>query len=225
MPPRFSVVIPVLGEAETIAGAVRHLRETALGHDVEVVVADGDPDGSTLEAVDDPEVVCVLARKGRARQMNAGARAASGEVLAFLHADTVLPRGAFEVMERVLEGNGAGAFDLAIDSPRPALRLIAWMANRRSRATRMPYGDQCLFLRRRLFEDMDGFADIPLMEDVEFCRRLKRRGTRMELAPQRVLTSPRRWEKQGVAYGTLRNWTLVSLYFMGVPPQKLVRWY
>ena len=119
----------------------------------------------------------------------------------------------------------AGAFDLGIDSPAPAYRLIEVMVYWRTRITKIPYGDQSIFIRRDAFSQLGGFSQMPLMEDVELMRRVKRSRGRIGVIGKQVLTSARRWEKEGVVFCTLRNWLLVSLFFLGVPPQKLVRYY
>jgi hypothetical protein len=159
--------------------------------------------------------------------MNTGAAAAKGDYLLFLHCDTRLPQGAFRRIEETLsEGNHvAGAFDLRYGSERLSMRIIARAACMRSRLTRIPYGDQAQFFRRDYFEKIGGFADIPLMEDVEIMRRIKERGDCISILPEAVVTSARRQEKEGVVYCTLRNWTIVTLYFLGMPPERLVHFY
>ena len=237
--PRLSVVIPALGEAATVCRAVSSVALAAACADMvaEVVVADAEPGdgGSPLSALDrlDPAARSRLAGvrglrapQGRARQMNAGAAAARGEILLFLHADTRLPETALATAARLLDnGARAGAFGLEIDSPRASIRFIARMATLRARFLGLPFGDQGLFLRRDLFENLGGFADLPLMEDVEFVRRLARNGARPVVARENVVTSARRFERLGPLACTLRNWTLLSLYLLGAPPARLARFY
>jgi hypothetical protein len=119
----------------------------------------------------------------------------------------------------------AGAFDLGIDSHRLAFRVIEKIACWRSRLTRIPYGDQAIFIRRDYFRSMGGFQDIPIMEDVDLMRRIKKKGGKIHILRDRVKTSARRWEKEGILYGTLRNWLLVSLFCAGVKPERLARFY
>ena len=114
---------------------------------------------------------------------------------------------------------------MGIQSGRRVFRLIETGASLRSRITRVPYGDQAIFIRKDYFESIGGFSEIPLMEDVELMRRIKKGGGRIFIIPQKVMTSPRRWEKEGIVYCTLRNWTLITLYFLGVPPEKLTAFY
>jgi len=172
-------------------------------------------------------VTKLLSPKGRGRQQNRGAGAAHGGVLLFVHADTILPCRAFERIGEVMADTSCagGAFDLAIDSPRPAFRVIERVASLRSRATKIPYGDQAIFLRASRFRMLGGFREIPLMEDVELMQRVKRRGWKIAIIPEPVLTSARRWEKEGLLYGTLRNWCLVTLFYCGVSPERLARFY
>jgi len=223
----YSIIIPVLNEAAGIGGAVARIRALRGGSAAEIVVVDGDPDGSTLRALPDPGVRRLLSAKGRGRQLNRGAREALGEVLIFLHADTALPSDALERIGELL-GDPAlagGAFDLAIDSPRPVFRLIEKVACLRSRLTRIPYGDQAIFLRRDRFRALGGFRELPIMEDVDIMRRLKRAGGRIGILAGCAVTSARRWEAEGPLYTTLRNWSLVTLFLLGVDAARLARWY
>ncbi len=223
MPLSFSVIVPVLGEEALVNRLVDHVRTVGYGRNVEIVIADGHPERTTLAALSRPNVKAVPAPRGRARQMNAGARQATGEVLLFLHADCALPAGAFEAMERTLaQGRHAGAFDLAIRSDSVSLRLVAAVATLRSRLTRTPYGDQGIFVTRKAFDAVGGFADLPILEDVDFIRRLRRAGARPGFAKGRVTTLPRRWEADGVWRRTLANWAIIALYLLGAPPGKLV---
>ena len=136
--------------------------------------------------------------------MNKGASAAKGDILLFLHIDTELPEGAFAGISSVIDDGeyAGGAFDLGIESGRWIFRLIEKLVFVRTRATRIPYGDQAIFIRRECFETLKGFKDIPIMEDVEFMRRLKKSGYKISIIPQKVKTSSRRWEREGVLYCT-----------------------
>lgn len=163
---------------------------------------------------------------GRARQMNAGAASAKEDVLLFLHADTVLPEHAREAIERALHDPACpgGRFDLRFDRGGPWARLIAALINLRSRWTGIATGDQAIFVRRAVFERLGGFAEIPLMEDVEFSRRLKRAGPVAAL-PDKATTSFRRWERCGPVRTIMLMWTLRFLYWVGVSPHKLSTFY
>jgi len=223
----FSIIIPVLDEAATINEAIRHVTATAGDHAVEVLVVDGDPAGCTVRTIEGQTVKKLVAEKGRGCQMNRGASRAAGEVLLFLHADTMLPAGAFDCISSVLEDDAVvgGAFDLGIDAGGFAYRLIDRVASLRSRLTRLPYGDQALFIRRPYFIRLGGFTNIPIMEDVDLMQRIKREKGKIHIIRKRVSTSPRRWEKEGIVRGTLRNWFLITLYLFGMKPEKLTRYY
>jgi rSAM/selenodomain-associated transferase 2 len=158
--------------------------------------------------------------------MNYGARQAQGDILLFLHADTLLPMGGLEAVRRVMQAAPVvwGAFRLAFTPSTPALRVIAWGTNLRTRFAQLPYGDQALFVRRDLFEALGGYAEVPFMEDVQLVQALRQRAPLALLSPP-VHTSGRRWLHDGVVYTTLRNNVLMGLYFCGVSPATLQRWY
>ncbi|WP_147822144.1 TIGR04283 family arsenosugar biosynthesis glycosyltransferase [Salidesulfovibrio onnuriiensis] len=220
--PLISVIVPVWNEQRGINSLVRHVRELARGLDVEILVADGHPDATTLAALDEPAVIRVRAPQGRAVQMNAGAAGATGDILLFLHADTRLPGDAFrKVAGAVALGFRAGAFDLAIDSGHPWLWLVARVASLRSRLERLPYGDQAHFFDAGYFRELGGYAEIPIMEDVELFRRVRRAGERIRILPDRAVTSARRWEKEGMLQRTLANWWLRLRYALGADPEDL----
>jgi len=215
-----SVVVPVLNEAATIEGrlnALQGLRQQG----VELIVADGgSTDGSAERAA--PLVDRVLiAPRGRAAQMNAGAGASRGDVLLFLHADTALPPTAVDDLLAALDGGALwGRFDVRIDGRQPLLRLVERMINLRSRLTGIATGDQAVFVRRTTFERVGGYADQPLMEDIALCTALK------QIAPPAclratVLTSARRWETHGVTRTIFLMWRLRAAYFFGADPARL----
>jgi rSAM/selenodomain-associated transferase 2 len=220
-----SIIVPALNEAANLERLLPAL--LGMSPALEVVVADGGSLDATLEVVRRlPRVKLIAAPRGRARQMNAGARVATGETLLFLHADTALPAGAPEAVAAALRAPEVvgGRFDVRFDSPRPIFGLIAAMMNLRSRASGIATGDQAIFVRRCTFESLGGYPDIPLMEDVEFSRRLKRQG-RLAYLDLRVTTSARKWRQEGVAHTILLMWALRFLYFVGVRPARLHRWY
>ena len=225
--PGISVIIPVLNEAGTINELIAHLRSFAPVDAVEIVVVDGDPAGSTVKAISHPLVVTALADRGRASQMNRGASIASGAVLLFLHADTFLPQDAFTHVRSALQDGKfvGGCFDLGIRSDRRAFRVTERYVALRTRITRIPFGDQAIFIRRDYFERIGGFADIPIMEDVDLMRRIRGRGDVICIIPEKVSTSARRWEREGVLFTTFRNWMLQALYCCGVSPERLARYY
>lgn len=224
---RLSIIIPVFNESRFINDTIAHLDMLAQGNHMECIVVDGSPNSDTIKVVKNKSIIRTTSTKGRGLQMNRGAFIARGDALLFLHADTLLPPGALEHIEAVMrnERYAGGAFDLSIDSNKPLMRLVEKVASLRSRITGIPYGDQALFVRRAVFHSMGGFRDIPVMEDVDFMRRLKARKERIHITRMKVLTSPRRWEKEGIVYGTFRNWALMTLYLFGMKPEKLARFY
>jgi rSAM/selenodomain-associated transferase 2 len=223
--PRLSIVIPALNESANLARLLPDLatREAA----AEVIVVDGGSEDDSREAVARvPEARWLATPRGRARQMNAGARASRGDVVLFLHADTMLPERAGDAIRAALADPGVvgGRFDVRLDSRRPLLAVVAWMMNQRSRLTGLATGDQGIFVRRSVLDALGGYADIPLMEDIELSRRLKRCG-RVAALRLRVTTSARKWEREGVVRTIVLMWTLRLLYALGVAPARLHRWY
>jgi rSAM/selenodomain-associated transferase 2 len=225
--PGISVIIPVYQEGEGLNRTLQHLRLLPGGVRCEIIVVDGHPEESTLSVIDDRTVIRLHAKKGRGCQMNAAAQAASGEMILFLHADTLLPPGALSRIMSVMEGDAVvgGAFSLRIDSDHFFFRIIEWVTNLRARLTRVPYGDQGIFLLRDYFHEIGGFCEIPILEDVDLMRRIRKRGDRIVLLPEAVVTSSRRWDKEGLLYGTLRNRLIMMLYHLGIKPERLARFY
>jgi rSAM/selenodomain-associated transferase 2 len=223
----FSIILPVLNESSIINQTIEHIYRLGHGFDLEVIVVDGDTEGGSVYRIKDERVIKVISPKGRGRQMNKGASVATGDILLFLHTDTELPENAFRTISAVIDRKQyvGGAFDLGIKSGRLIFRLIEKMVYIRTRLTGIPYGDQAIFIKKDFFAGMNGYQEIPIMEDVELIRRLKKSGYKIWIIPQRVSTSPRRYEKEGVIYCTLRNWMLMSLYLLGVEPEKLVKFY
>lgn len=221
-PGLLSIIIPTWNEASTIERTLSPLMPVS---GVEVLVADGGSEDATVEIAQGMGARVLKCRPGRGRQMNAAAAQARGETLLFLHADTRLPTDFQKHMWDILvQGALAGAFPLRIDAQGALLRIVEWGANIRSRIRHMPYGDQALFLKAQTFYQLGGFPHWPLMEDYEFCRRLRRLG-KIKLAPVPVTTSARRWERRGVIRTTLLNQFYIACYHAGLSPDRLARWY
>ncbi len=224
---RISVIIPVLHEAGRINDIIGHLRALPADQEPEIIVVDGSPAEETLRAISHDRVIALASPPGRGTQMNRGAAQAAGEVLLFLHADTFLPVNAFELISGALRDKAVvgGAFDLGILTERRIFRITERYVALRTRLTRVPFGDQAIFLRKDRFDRIGGYREIPIMEDVELLSRIRKRGDIIRILPAKVMTSPRRWEREGVLYATLRNWMLQLAYMAGVAPEKLARWY
>jgi len=235
-----AIIIPTLNEEQALPDTLACARR--LGFD-EIIVVDGSSSDRTLEIVHDLQVRCstfdvqplpnleprtsnsitlLTSASGRAQQMNAGAAHSQADVLLFLHADTHLPADARHAIELALDDSACvgGRFDVRFEQDSGLAWLVAQLINLRSRWSGIATGDQALFVRRPTFEQLGGFAEIPLMEDVDFSRRLKRAG-RVAPLRARVTTSYRRWEHCGAFRTIVLMWTLRFLYWVGVNPHKL----
>lgn len=217
---RLSVIVPALNEAAGIASCLAALAPLrARGH--EVIVADGGSEDRTRELAEPFADRVLLAPRGRAQQMNAGAAVASGDALVFLHADTRLPAQADALIFDSLDAHSWGRFDVGIEGRSVLFPAISFFMNARSRLSGIATGDQAIFVRRAAFA---GFAEIPLMEDIAFSKAMKRRSPPACLREQ-VTTSGRRWERGGVLRTILLMWWLRLAYFLGTSPDELARRY
>lgn len=222
-----SIIIPVLNEALVINSVLEHVLGLEGIEDCEIIVVDGDLECGTINSIDGHDVFKITSEPGRASQMNAGANAANGEILLFLHADTRLPDDGLLDIARTMrdERYVCGAFSLEIDSDNFFLKILSGMTTLRSRFTRIPYGDQAIFIRRRYFEKIGQYSAIPFLEDLELMREIKKRKGKVCILPERVKTSPRRWEREGYLYTTMRNIFVVALHSLGVSAEKLSGFY
>jgi len=218
-----SVIIPTLNEESNLRAVLHDLVRL---ENIETIVVDGGSSDGTCAVEASCGVKLIETARGRAIQMNEGARAAKGDILLFLHADTRLPHNWARMVrdELTKAGTAAGAFELAIDGNMRGLRIIERMANLRARWLQLPYGDQAIFLNAALFRRFGGFSDLPIMEDFEFIRRLRVHG-RIRTVPGRATTSARRWQDLGVWRTTLINQTLIIGYLMGISPKFMARVY
>jgi rSAM/selenodomain-associated transferase 2 len=219
-----SAIVPMLNEAATIASTLHALRRGA--PDAEIIVVDG---GSADTSVAIARPLCdivIEASRGRALQMNAGARASHGDALAFVHADTIVPATFATDIASALSDPAivGGRFDVMLDATTLPYRVIGAMISLRSRISRTGTGDQAIFVRRDVFDRLGGFPELDLCEDLEFSRRLKRAG-RVACLRSRVTTSARRWNRDGVMRTVVRMWLIRAMYLLGVPPARLKRMY
>lgn len=219
---RISMIMPVLNEEGIIEDTIRSLNDPRL----ELIVVDGGSRDKTTSIVSRYDVRLIPSIPGRGRQMNHGARCATGDILLFLHGDAKITEKGIDAILKTMEDPLiiGGAFRLAIDSRSPYLSLVAFWANMRSIIFGLPYGDQGIFVRRSAFEEIGGYQDVPIMEDLEFIRRLKRRG-KISILGESVSVSSRRWDKEGPIYATFRNLILSALFLLGVSPDRLYKWY
>lgn len=220
---KISIIIPTRNEAENIKAAIAG---TQPSRNIELIVVDGDSQDHTVSIAQSLGVKVILSAPGRAAQMNAGAEAARGDILLFLHADTRLPSQFDDMIRAALQAPGivAGAFALRIDASLWTLRWVEKGVYWRSRFCQMPYGDQAIFLTKEVFQKVGYFPELPIMEDLEIMRRLKAIG-KITIIPVPVITSARRWLKKGVFHTTLLNQIVIIGYFLGVSPQRLRSWY
>ncbi len=224
MPTRISIIIPALDESVGLEETLLSLQPLQQrGH--ELLVVDGGSLDDTVTVANSYADRVIVAEQGRARQMNAGASEASGAILWFLHADCVVPEQADQtIIQTLYNGAGWGRFDIRLSSTRWPFRIVEWLINQRSRCSGIATGDQGIFVRRALFDEVGGYADIPLMEDIDLSRRLKRM-MRPYALNQRLTTSSRRWERGGLLSTIILMWYLRLAYFLGRSPEELARLY
>jgi rSAM/selenodomain-associated transferase 2 len=219
--PLISIIIPTLNEEENISTC---LASTWDAPNVERIVVDGGSADRTVEVARSCGAKVLTSPTGRAMQMNAGAGVAKGDLFLFLHADTCLPAGFANWVRQTLAQRGvaAGAFQFRLDASSLNLQIIEKVANWRSRLLQMPYGDQAIFIRSALFREIGGYPDLPIMEDFEFIRRLKKKGRILTLS-QPAITSARRWRMYGLWKTTLINELVVGAYYLGIPASRIHR--
>ncbi len=224
-----SIIIPALNEAANISTALKRLQPLR-ERGAEVIVVDGGSSDDTVALASALGVRTITTAPGRATQQNAGAQIATGDTLLFLHSDTRLPDNVDTLIDAALKEHNTtwGRFDVTLDSGKLRshfmLKVIATLMNFRSRMTGIATGDQCIFVRKSTFEQVDGFPNIPLMEDIALSKSLKKISAPVCLR-ERVTTSARRWQKQGVWRTMVLMWWLRFAYWAGVSPTKLATWY
>ena len=215
-----SIIMPVLNEAPQIVERLNPL-QAMRANGIELIVVDGGSADDTAALAGALADRVLVAPRGRAAQMNAGAAVSQARVLLFLHADTLLPETALPAVLSAIDGGAAwGRFDVRIDGRHPLLRIVEFMMNWRSRLTGIATGDQAIFVRREVFEQVGGYADLSLMEDIALCSALRRLSSPACLRDT-VITSARRWEKHGVLRTIMLMWWLRGAFFFGVDPKHL----
>jgi len=217
------MVMPLLNEAVALEAGLKSFKALSVN---EWICCDGGSTDATLELLQDRGISICQSGKGRALQMNAGAKHCQSDILLFIHADTELCEEHIQSIKELMQDDAVvgGHFDVRLSGPHWAFRIIEWFMNHRSCLTGISTGDQCLFVRREVFEAMGGFPEQALMEDVEFSKRLKRHG-KVACLHQKVTTSSRRWEKHGIVKTIWLMWKLRFLYWLGTSPEKLSRMY
>ncbi|MFO7730457.1 MAG: TIGR04283 family arsenosugar biosynthesis glycosyltransferase [Spirochaetia bacterium] len=222
-----SVIIPVFHEQKGINRLIDYLISLPGGRAVEIIVVDGAPEQDTIAAIIDRKVIRVASAKGRGVQLNEGFRHAAGEYLLFLHADTFPPAEVYTYVRKTLSEKNlsAGAFTLKFDRANALLKVLQFFSSIRVAITRIPYGDQALFIKKDVFSKIGGYKDYQLFEDVELMERLRRKRHRIKILKQKVLTSGRRFRKSGDLRGALKIILLLILYKAGVHPDTLSKIY
>ncbi len=218
-----AAIVPVFNEAQLLPEKLSSLR--ALNSD-ELIFIDGGSTDGTQQLLEASGVTWFTGVRGRAAQMNVGAGKCKSDIILFIHIDTEIDESNISAIKSVMKQQGlvGGRFDIRLSGHHPAYRMISWFMNIRSRWSKISTGDQALFVRRAVFEQMGGFADLPLMEDVEFSKRLKREGD-IACLRETVITSSRRWQQHGIIRTVLLMWKLRFLYWLGTPADKLAAMY
>jgi rSAM/selenodomain-associated transferase 2 len=222
---KITVVIPVLNEVERIEKTLLPLKQV---QDLEIIVVDGGSRDETVSLVESLGITVISTSPGRAKQMNLGAKMAQGEILLFLHGDTLISPDYLSQIRVFLSNSNsnivAGAFELKIDGEKWLYRVLEKMVNWRSHLFSLPYGDQAIFLTRELFWEIGGFQEIAIMEDFDLMQRLKQRG-KIVIIPLKVITSDRRWRNLGIIKTTIINQLVILGYYLGISPTKLRKFY
>jgi len=220
---KVSIIVPTLNEELVLENTLTHIQQLS-PH--ELIVSDGGSNDYTYRIADRFSHRVITGSAGRALQMNAGANEATGDLLLFLHADSRIEPESYRKMLEYMKNPKwiGGAFTLCIESGKWSLKLIALLANIRSKYFGVAYGDQGFFVRKEVFKDMNGFSPIPICEDLDFYYRLRKKGS-VILLKEKAHTSPRRWINEGIFFTTVRNFIIAVLFGLGFPPHILTKWY
>jgi rSAM/selenodomain-associated transferase 2 len=220
---QISIIVPTFNEARCLSETLTQIQQLS-PH--QLIVSDGGSNDNTIEIAKNFTEFVIKGPSGRAPQMNAGAQIATGNIFLFLHADSRIEPASYKKMLHSMKNPEkiGGAFSLCIDSEKWSLKLITRLANIRSKYLGMAYGDQAFFVKSSIFHQMSGFTELPICEDIDFFKRLKKLGS-VVLLKEKALTSPRRWTKEGIWFTTLRNILIATLFELGFPPRILTKWY
>ncbi|MBT5470739.1 MAG: glycosyltransferase family 2 protein [Nitrospina sp.] len=220
---QISIIVPTFNEARCLSETLTQIQQLS-PH--QLIVSDGGSNDNTIEIAKNFTEFVIKGPSGRAPQMNAGAQIATGNIFLFLHADSRIEPASYKKMLHSMKNPEkiGGAFSLCIDSEKWSLKLITRLANIRSKYLGMAYGDQAFFVKSSIFHQMSGFTELPICEDIDFFKRLKKLGS-VVLLKEKALTSPRRWTKEGIWFTTLRNILIATLFKLGFPPRILTKWY
>ncbi len=222
---KFSIIIPVYNE-ENINKILSKLKKLDSIEKAEIIVVDGNK-GSTIKKIKDKSIKKFISEKGRAKQMNYGAKKTKGEILIFLHADTILPKKALIEIEDVFNNKNyvAGAFNLKLDSKNLFLNVVSFATSIRAKLVRIPYGDQAIFIRKSYFNKIGGYKELPFLEDVDLMKRIRKSCDCIKIIEDSVITSARRWEENGMFKTTYTNRKIMFFYMLGFSPEKLAEIY
>jgi rSAM/selenodomain-associated transferase 2 len=220
---KVSIIVPTLNEELVLEKTLTQFQQLS-PH--ELIVSDGGSDDDTRNIASRFSHRVITGSAGRALQMNVGADEATGDILLFLHADSRIEPESYRKMQQCMQNPKwiGGAFTLCIESGKWSLKLIALLANIRSKYFGLAYGDQGFFVRKEVFKDMNGFSPLPICEDLDFYHRLRKKGP-VILLKEKAHTSPRRWIKEGILFTTARNTLIAVLFGLGFPPHMLTKWY
>ena len=220
---KVSIIVPTLNEELVLEKTLTQFQQLS-PH--ELIVSDGGSDDDTRNIAGRFSHRVITGSAGRALQMNVGADEATGDILLFLHADSRIEPESYRKMQQCMQNPKwiGGAFTLCIESGKWSLKLIALLANIRSKYFGVAYGDQGFFVRKEVFKDMNGFSPIPICEDLDFYYRLRKKGS-VILLKEKAHTSPRRWINEGIFFTTVRNFIIAVLFGLGFPPHILTKWY
>jgi rSAM/selenodomain-associated transferase 2 len=224
---KISVIVPVLHERDIINDLISHLRSLPGGKEVEIIVVEGSKERDTIEAIEDATVLKLTSPRGRGVQMNTGADSASGDIFLFHHADSRLPEEAFRLVKDSLKDERimGGAFTLRFDKAPIHMRIAYPIYDLRGRITRIPFGDQSIFLRREAFDRMGGYKKYKILEDIDLMQRMRRKGIKIRILKEKVVSSSRRYLERGPIRNLIINLFIIFLFKLGVDPNRLEKLY